>query len=138
MFVAAQQRSLRVLYKVSPVLCAFLALMAAAFWKHRRGLAGIYGMLRSATTTATPLRHASAHSVADAVRVAAVVYPFNLHCLVRSAATVAVLRCVGVSAALVLGVRHLPFASHAWVEVSGQPLAEEQDVSHLFVEIDRL
>lgn len=42
------------------------------------------------------------------------------YCLRRAAATTCLLRCRGVPAQLVIGVRRLPFSAHSWVEVNGQ------------------
>src|SRR5262245_28766462 len=41
-------------------------------------------------------------------------------CLQRSAAAVCLLRKHGIPAQLVIGVRQMPFKSHAWVEVEGR------------------
>ena len=46
-------------------------------------------------------------------------------CLLRSLSLYRFLRCAGVSAAHVIGVRRLPFAAHAWVECGGSPVRDE-------------
>lgn len=44
------------------------------------------------------------------------------YCLKQSAVLVCMLRMYGIPAQMILGVNHLPFAAHAWVEVNGQPV----------------
>lgn len=44
------------------------------------------------------------------------------YCLKQSAVLVCMLRVYGIPAQMILGVNHLPFAAHAWVEVNGLPV----------------
>lgn len=46
-------------------------------------------------------------------------------CLERAVALAWILKEIGSSIRLVIGVRKRPFASHAWIEIAGQPVAEE-------------
>ena len=47
-------------------------------------------------------------------------------CLPRSLALFRYLRCEGVAAEHVIGVRRVPFAAHAWVEADGDALLDER------------
>ena len=63
----------------------------------------------------------------QAVDRAARLYLGRVACLQRAAATVYLLRRRGVPAALVVGVRHEPFAAHAWVELDGRDVGTDYD-----------
>lgn len=58
-------------------------------------------------------------------------------CLQRSAATVLLLRRLGVPAHLVLGARAVPFLAHAWVEVDGRVVNDRATVQKFYREIAR-
>lgn len=58
-------------------------------------------------------------SVCNAVHRACVWYPKRTLCLQRSAVTTCLLRVRGISAAMKIGVRPMPFMAHAWVEADG-------------------
>ena len=66
-------------------------------------------------------------AVAARLATAAAFYPRRALCLEQSLALFVLLRRCGVDAALRIGVQPLPFYAHAWVEVDGQPLNEQQD-----------
>jgi len=57
--------------------------------------------------------------VCNAVHRACVWYPKRTLCLQRSAVTTCLLRVRGISAAMKIGVRPMPFMAHAWVEADG-------------------
>jgi hypothetical protein len=57
--------------------------------------------------------------VCNSVHRACVWYPKRTLCLQRSAVTTCLLRVRGVSAAMKIGVRPMPFMAHAWVEADG-------------------
>jgi hypothetical protein len=63
-------------------------------------------------------------------------FPRLTDCLPYAAAGVFFLRCQGLPATLVIGVRHRPFSSHAWIELGSSVFAGVQDQSQ-FVPIDR-
>jgi hypothetical protein len=90
--------------------------------------------LCSARPVQTPCRH-RAHSVAQICRamdLACVLYPKRVLCLQRSVATSLLLSRHGIAARLVIGVRLLPFKSHAWVEVNGAPVNDKPYMRQIY------
>jgi hypothetical protein len=67
-----------------------------------------------------------------AVRRACRYYPRSPACLQRSIALTSMLRKRGVAAHLQIGVRHSPFQSHAWVEVAGRVINDDQQVREIY------
>ena len=62
--------------------------------------------------------------VGERVATAAAFYPRRALCLEQSLTLYVALKRAGVDARLRVGVRPMPFAAHAWVEVNGQPVYE--------------
>lgn len=58
-------------------------------------------------------------------------------CLQRAAATVCLLRLRGVRAELVIGVRKIPFAAHAWTEVEQVVVNDQRWVRTTYAEVSR-
>lgn len=65
--------------------------------------------------------------VARRVALAAAFYPRRALCLEQSLALFVTLRRAGAPAVLRIGVRPVPFAAHAWVELDGQAVNEPDD-----------
>lgn len=65
--------------------------------------------------------------VARRVALAAAFYPRRALCLEQSLALFVTLRRAGAPAVLRIGVRPVPFAAHAWVELNGQAVNEPDD-----------
>jgi hypothetical protein len=63
-------------------------------------------------------------------------YLRTVKCIQRSAATAAILRRNGHAADLTVGVRSLPFFSHAWVQVDGVPVNENSEMLRTLRVID--
>ncbi len=72
------------------------------------------------------------------VEEACVWYFKRAYCLQRSAVTTWLLRAYGVDAEMVIGIRPLPFESHAWVEVAGQVVNDRPQYQRVFKVIDRI
>lgn len=75
-------------------------------------------------------RRRGARPAADLVRIvdrAAVHYPRELRCLRRSAAITWMLRRDGHPAELVVGASIIPFFAHAWVELDGRIINDNED-----------
>ncbi len=66
-------------------------------------------------------------AVGRRVALAAAFYPRRALCLEQSLALYVMLRTAGAPAVLRIGVRPVPFAAHAWVEIDGQAVNEPQD-----------
>lgn len=75
-------------------------------------------------------RHAprgTAEGVVRSVTVAAAFFPGRAICLEQSVASYVLLRRYGHPADLRVGVQPYPFRAHAWVEVNGGPVLENED-----------
>jgi len=70
---------------------------------------------------------------ARAIATAAAFFPGRAVCLEQSLALYVVLRRRGHSGVLRLGVQPYPFLAHAWVELDGTPLFENQDALSKFI-----
>jgi len=75
--------------------------------------------------------------VCRAVDLACIWYFKEVECLQRSVVTARLLRKHGIHARLVIGVRHVPFKAHAWVEVEGQVVNDKPYVTELYAILDR-
>lgn len=73
----------------------------------------------------------------SAVDAAMLLYVKTVKCLQSAAVIVCLLRCSGIPAQLVIGVRCSPFFAHAWVELRGTVIAGTRDRSQYLV-IDRV
>ena len=80
------------------------------------------------TDRIAPWSDAETELVAHRVALAAAFYPRRALCLEQSMALFVALRRAGAPAALRIGVRPLPFAAHAWVEIAGRPVNESPDL----------
>lgn len=76
-----------------------------------------------------------ATQVVSRVRVASERIGVRAACLETALTSFLVLAAHGKRARVVLGVKDLPFASHAWVEVGGVPVGEPADLLGTFTEI---
>jgi hypothetical protein len=88
--------------------------------------------IRPLVSNAETCRH-----VSEAIDRACVLYFKPVQCLQRSAATVCLLRQLGIPARLVIGARHLPFQAHAWVEVEGHVINDKLSVTETYAVLDR-
>jgi hypothetical protein len=123
----------------SLVACA-IALLAIRVALRTVGLRRTMDAARSLAAGTCP-RPESASALIDAtverVATAAAFFPGRALCLEQSLALYYHLRRRGISAELRLGVRHTPFAAHAWVEYRGEPLHEQRDFINQFVPLPR-
>jgi len=83
---------------------------------------------RVAGTSATDYDEALIAETTRRLLFAAALYPRRARCLEQSLALYVLLRRRGVTAEFKLGVRPLPFFAHAWVEVAGRAIAENDSV----------
>jgi Transglutaminase-like superfamily len=95
---------------------------------------------RIATTTDNGQRTTDQRRViANLVRAAASHGPYRANCLKQSLALWWLLRLKGIESALRIGVRKAPAGveAHAWIECSGRPLNDHEDVLLLYPPFDR-
>src|SRR5262249_57620343 len=92
------------------------------------GSCGVSTGRRSSATQADLLR---------AIDLAAVFYFKEVKCLQRSVVTARLLRWHGFPAEMVIGVQHVPFYAHAWVEMEGAVVNDKPYVSQMYAVIER-
>lgn len=74
--------------------------------------------------------------VAHNVAAAAALYPGRARCLEQSLVLSRELRRLGAAARLRFGVHPYPFGAHAWVEVQGRTINEDEDYMKMFTPLD--
>jgi hypothetical protein len=119
------------------ILRAYLLLLSFEFVISRRNFASLYTRVRTRTIRPLAVRPDIGVLVCGAINRACVFYFKEVQCLQRSAATVCLLRDLGVSGNLVIGAQHLPFRAHAWVEVDGKVVNDKADVASNYAVLDR-
>jgi hypothetical protein len=119
------------------VLEAFVNLLHTEWLMRRRGFYALHDFLKRFPPQTVNVPHSSGEQLCHAVDIACVLYLKNVMCLQRSVATAMLLRRHGFPAVLVIGVRVLPFRSHAWVELNGQVVNDKSYVSTIYRELER-
>jgi len=109
------------------------------------GLRRVYTTLAKLSAARVTRGAVSADPAAEAQRLAGIamhvnreLLPFESRCLLESLVLWWLLRCRGISAELVLGVRTIlgPFEAHAWVEYDGAPLNDFAGVRGVYEPFD--
>jgi hypothetical protein len=118
-------------------LRAYLLLLSFEFVISRRNFARLYAKVRTRVFRPSPGHPEISALACAAIDRACVFYFKEVQCLQRSAATVCLLRDLGVPGALVIGAQHLPFRAHAWVEVDGKVVNDKADVADSYEVLDR-
>jgi hypothetical protein len=122
---------------MSITLEAYRELLTLEYPLHRRDFAAIHERVRrTALGNPRKITHQPAE-ICQAVDLAAAFYFRRVLCLQRSAATVCLLRRYGFAAQLVIGVQHLPFAAHAWVELGGAVINDKSYLSEMYSVLER-
>jgi len=116
---------------------AFRELLILEYPLRRRDFAAIHDRVRE-TPIGNPRKTAyETTEICRAVDLAAVFYFHKVLCLQRSAATVCLLKKHGFAAQLVIGVQHLPFAAHAWVELDGAVVNDKSYMPETYSILER-
>jgi len=122
------------------------ALVAWALWSLFKfdvlasagGFNAIYRRLAGCAVGHQPSRpDLMTETICAAVGRACSYYPRTAACFQRSAAAAWMLRRSGVCAELVIGVKKLPFKSHAWVEVNGIVVNDNPRLKETYLTLDR-
>lgn len=116
------------------LLCLFFSSGALLFGSGRMVRLVRAWPVRRVTTREDPI--AAATDAAIAVNRACRYYPLPVNCLHRAAAGVWYLRWRGHAANLVIGVRQVPFAAHAWAELDGIVVNDRAGVRDDYAVID--
>ncbi len=115
--------------RVPGALAAFGLLVLFDVVLRARGLQRTLGLARrlGAKAETGAWEPAWTELVGRRVAMAAAFYPRRALCLEQSLAMFVALRRAGAPAVLRIGVRPVPFAAHAWVEIDGIAVNEPQD-----------
>jgi len=76
-------------------------------------------------------------AVTLSIDMACIWYWKEVLCLQRSAATVCLLKQLGVPAQLVIGAQQMPFKAHAWVELHGRVINDKSYTPEMYAVLDR-
>jgi hypothetical protein len=119
------------------VLSAYSRLVYFDLCLARGNFRDLYEKVRNSPVAASVLHADVIERVCSAVDTACIWYWKEVLCLQRSAATVCLLKKLGIPAQMVIGVQHLPFAAHAWVEVDGRIVNDKPYTSEMYEVLDR-
>jgi len=119
------------------ILQAYLRLVVFDLHLMRGDFDSLYRKVRDCRAT-KPENHVHAlESVCSAVNIACIWYWKEALCLQRSAVTAFLLKQRGVAAQLVIGIQHMPFKAHAWVEVDGSVVNDHAYTPEMYTVLDR-
>lgn len=138
-FILPMRRMVRLLFKLRFYhLAAFLGLFVINVLLKLVSFRALYRLVKSwPKACARSESDEEIHLVCAAVDRATTWYPKQAKCLQRSAVTVCLLRSCGVAAQMVIGVKKVPFKSHAWAEVSGEVINDKSEVTMRYKVLDR-
>ena len=117
---------------------AFVLLLSVDFKLKTIGFHKLHSSVKNYPVSA---RKPDAHAVArarEAVNKACVWYPKQALCLQRSAVLTLLLRREGVDARMVLAARRMPLKMHAWVEIDGVVVNDDEKVRDYYSILERL
>ena len=104
------------------ILKSMLVLIVVDAVVHLFRFSTLAHLLRHVHTTSSHSR--SEERVMRTLNFACLLYPRVVRCLVYSAAATILLRREGHDVHLVVGMRKIPFAAHAWCELDGKPILD--------------
>jgi hypothetical protein len=111
---------------------AYLELLSLERPLARKDFSSIYEKVRNLPVRPRPLEGISAEHLCMAIELSAALYFKQALCLQRSAATACLLKKHGFPAQMVIGVQHLPFSAHAWVELDGDVLNDRPYMPEIY------
>lgn len=119
------------------VLKAYLNLIWFDLYLARGNFVALYDRVRNYPLGKMVPAPDAVERVCSAVDMACIWYWKEALCLQRSAATSCLLKNHGILAQMVIGVQHLPFKAHAWVEVDGRVVNDKPYLPELYATLDR-
>ncbi len=119
------------------LIFAYLELFRLEIPMSRGKFERVHATVRKCPTTRSVKTHLGEADILRAMELACVFYFKEVRCLQRSAATTCLLRRYGIAAEMVIGVQHLPFRAHAWVEFAGTCLNDKPYVPEMYCVLDR-
>ena len=111
---------------------AYRELLRFEYPLFRKDFSAIYERVRTTPLAAWQAIAVSPIEISHAVELASVLYFKKILCLQRSAATACLLKKYGFAAELVVGVQHVPFLAHAWVELDGLVINDKPYMSEIY------
>lgn len=114
---------------------AYLQLLRFDFCLLRKDFPLLYNKVRRQQVCGN--RRYTIGEICRAINLACIWYRKRVLCLHRSAATVCLLKSFGHPAKMVIGVQHIPFRSHAWVEVDGHVENDRPYMPEIYAVLDR-
>lgn len=114
-------------------VAAFLALAAARTSLRLGGLRRTLRLVRRLGNRRSTTVRGTPEGAARSVAVAGAFFPGRAVCLEQSLALYLLLRRRGHPVRLRIGVQPYPFEAHAWVELEGRPLLENEDALSKYV-----
>jgi hypothetical protein len=118
-------------------LRAYVQLLLVESYLRKEDFKGLYERVRNCPIERATLEPSLVSAICEAMDFACIWYWKHALCLQRSAALTCLLRHHGVAANLVIGAQHMPFRSHAWVEVEGRVVNDKPYVGEVFAVLDR-
>jgi prolyl oligopeptidase len=103
----------------------------------RRNFSSIYRSVRDCPLASPANGRSRPEDILRATDLAAILYFKEVKCLQRSASAARLLRKHGFAATLVIGIQHVPFRAHAWVEMNGSVVNDKTYVSEMYSVIER-
>lgn len=103
----------------------------------RGNFSSIYKSVRDCAVSLHVNGRSRPEHILRAADLAAILYFKEVKCLQRSAVVARLLRRRGFPAELVIGIQHVPFRAHAWVEMNGSVLNDKIYVSQMYSVIER-
>ncbi len=119
------------------VLRSYIALIRFDLYLARGNFPGLYDAVRRVPVRTADVQEATAGRICSAVDLACIWYWKPVLCLQRSATTACLLKQHGVPAELVIGAQHMPFCAHAWVEVDGRVVNDNEYTKDMYAVLDR-
>jgi hypothetical protein len=119
------------------ILQAYSKLIHFDLYLSRGNFAALYNKVRRYPIAKKSPALEAVDEICYAVDIACIWYWKEVLCLQRSAATTCLLKRHGAAAQMVIGAQHVPFKSHAWVEVDGRVVNDKSYVSEVYAVVDR-
>lgn len=116
---------------------AYGELLRLEYALSRKDFSAIYERVQRTPLAARRVDQFSPAAISHAVDLAAVFYFKKILCLQRSAATACLLKKYGYAAELVIGVQHVPFFAHAWVEFDGLVINDKPYMPEIYSVLTR-
>jgi hypothetical protein len=103
----------------------------------RRGFGALHNEVHLCPVAPQPVLPRVTEEICTAVEAACIWYWKEVLCLQRSVASACLLRRHGVAARIVIGIQHIPFKAHAWVEVDGRVVNDKEYLREIYAVLEQ-